>query len=518
MQDAVRPTEQAARSMYARGYQTWYRLSESASEESHLQRDSLRRLPTAFPNHPHFPTNVAVDELFRNTALVKAITTWLPTQDPGHLPPFTEEAVFNIAWDKPTKVILTPDTRCSMATLPDIFGEKSVHIPVLLQTWAYILSARWVELMPGAQISLRETQQSDGGLHRPNPSSDNQAVSTIHIGAASEEATRWWTAILSVHSGWDATIRNNKGDLLHSPWSTTLTSERSFQILAQIKTTMAASDTVPNSATAAWGYLADYCINHGISEDLNLAALAAALLIPAVKYDGRSIGLPIPNIIWDEHRLKDKSPVPSSFVTIDQPQLDKLLTLSCNARATKALLTSVFFEPGVESNICGMWLRGSFAFLNTITNPHLLMRTLIQRDPEIGFLWIGAFITGTSDKAFREGRAGWWKVDLGAAAWTGTLMSFVQEQVPHPKAGATSISRADECRLLFLCHGMDYTTPPLFPFQPFGSTNLEDTNLEVHEHSLCEQDHTLSYVGLTWHCNDGKQVMQRPKVPLVAMR
>ncbi|RFN48956.1 immunoglobulin variable region used by the itc63b heavy chain [Fusarium flagelliforme] len=65
---------------------------------------------------------------------------------------------------------------------------------------------------------------------------------------------------------------------------------------------------------------------------------------------------------------------------------------------------------------------------------------------------------------------------------------------------------------------MDYTTPPLFPFQSFGSTNLEDTNLDVHEHSLCGKDHSLSYVGLTWHCNDGREVMQRPEVPLVAIR
>ncbi|KAJ4007423.1 hypothetical protein NW766_010108 [Fusarium irregulare] len=372
--------------------------------------------------------------------------------------------------------------------------------------------------MPGAQISLRETRQSDGGLHRPNPSADNQAVSTIHIGAASEDAARWWTAILSVHGGWDATIRHNKGDLLHSPWSTTLTSERSIQIMAKIKTPTSTSDTAPTSKTAAWGYLTEYCMTHEIDDGLILAALAAALLIPTVKYDGRSIGLPIPNIDWDEHRLKEKSPVPSSFATIDQLQLDKLLTLSCNARATKALLTSVFFEPGVEGNICGMWLRGSFAFLNTITNPHLLMRTLIQRDPEIGFLWIGAFITGTSDKAFREGRAGWWKVDLGAAAWTGTLMSFIQEQVPHPPAGATSISRANECRLLFLCHVMDYTIPPLFPFPPFGSTDLDDTNLEVHEHLLCGKDHSLTYAGLTWRSNDGTEIRQGSEVPVVATR
>ena len=252
--------------------------------------------------------------------------------------------------------------------------------------------------------------------------------------------------------------------------------------------------------------------------DLILAALAAALLIPTAKYDGRSIGLPIPEVSWDGHRAENKSPGASNIMTIDQLQLDKLLTLSCNARATKALLTSVFFEPGVESNICGIWLRDSFAVISTVKNPHLLLRTLIKRDSSVGFLWLGSFIIGSHHKALGEGRSGWWKIDLGAAAWTGTLISFVQEQVPHPTAGATSISRADECRLLFLCHGMDYATPPLFPFPPFGSTDLDDTNLDVHEHSLCGKDHRLSYAGLTWHCSDGKEAIQRPEVPLVAMR
>ncbi|KAJ4116185.1 hypothetical protein NW768_011158 [Fusarium equiseti] len=226
----------------------------------------------------------------------------------------------------------------------------------------------------------------------------------------------------------------------------------------------------------------------------------------------------MPEIVRVEHKLEEDCPAASGFTELDPLQLDKLLTLSCNARATKALLTSVFFEPDVKSNICGMWLRGSFAFLNTIKDPHLLLRALVNRDPGIGFLWVGGFITGSHQKALAEGRSGWWKVDLGAAAWTGTLMSFVQEPVPRPTAGATSISRADECRLLFLCHGMDYTTPPLFPFPPFGSINLEDTNLDVHEHSLCGQYHSLNYVGLTWRCHDGTEIKQMPEVPLIAIR
>ncbi|KAI1070690.1 hypothetical protein LB507_006696 [Fusarium sp. FIESC RH6] len=360
--------------------------------------------------------------------------------------------------------------------------------------------------------------QSEYEQNTASSPAEIQPVATINIGSVSQDAARWWTAILSVEGGWDATIRSKKGDILHSPWSTTLTSERPLQILAKVKTPTSTSDTAPTSTTAAWGYLAEYCMNHGIGDDLILAALAAALLIPTAKYDSRSIGLPIPEIVCDERRVEDEFPATSNFATIDQPQLDKLLTLSCNARATKALLTSVFFEPNVESNICGMWLRGSFAFISTIKDPHQLLRTLIKRDTDIGFLWVGAFIIGSHQKALSEGRSGWWKIDLGAAAWTGTSMSFIQGQVPRPTTGATSISRADECRLLFLCHGMDYTTPPLFPFPPFGSTDLDDTNLDVHEHSLCGTDHGLIYCGLTWRCEDGTEVKQGPEIPVVATR
>ncbi|EXL56314.1 hypothetical protein FOCG_03969 [Fusarium oxysporum f. sp. radicis-lycopersici 26381] len=39
------------------------------------------------------------------------------------------------------------------------------------------------------------------------------------------------------------------------------------------------------------------------------------------------------------------------------------------------------------------------------------------------------------------------------------------------------VSRADECRLLYLSHGSFYTSPPIVTFQPFGFTRLTDTNL-----------------------------------------
>ncbi|KAL6912741.1 hypothetical protein FSHL1_010423 [Fusarium sambucinum] len=228
--------------------------------------------------------------------------------------------------------------------------------------------------------------------------------------------------------------------------------------------------------------------------------------------------MPIPETAQGPHRGEDKRPTDYHFEAIDTPQLDKLLTLSCNPSAVKTLLASVFFEPDVESNICGMWLQGSFSFLRTIKDPDNLLRTMIKRDPELGFLWVGAFITGCRDRILSESRGAWSEIDLGAAAWTGTLVSFIQEPVLCPTPGATSITRADECRLSFLCHDLNYSKPPLFPFAPFGYTAFLDTNLDVREHLLCGKDHVLRYVGLTWRCNDGTEIKQEPETPIIATR
>jgi hypothetical protein len=65
---------------------------------------------------------------------------------------------------------------------------------------------------------------------------------------------------------------------------------------------------------------------------------------------------------------------------------------------------------------------------------------------------------------------------------------------------------------------MNYTIPPLFPFPPFGSLSLIDTNLEVREHSLCGNGHGLKYAYFTWVCTNGTEIRQEPKTPVVAAR
>ncbi|KAH7176326.1 hypothetical protein EDB81DRAFT_897615 [Dactylonectria macrodidyma] len=502
--------------MYARGYRTWFNLWELASGDRHLPRQCLSCLQTAFPNHPHFPENLNVDRSFSNTALVKGKSTWVVTDDLDHLPSFENEAIFQVAWDRPTTVVLTSDLRRATTTLPDIFDVEHNHIPILIQAWAYILSARWTELIPGAHLSQSGHQAYQDPTNGLNMLANVKPPIAVYIGEVSDDAAHWWNCVLSVRGSWQATIRNSNGDALYSPWAIKLTSEQPFAILAKVEAKITSSHTPPTS-TMARRYLSEYSHLHGIA-DQKQAALAAALLIPVAKYHHRPIELAIPKISHVvDHGEKERICPPME--TEDKVQFDRLMALSCSPVGSKALLASIFFEPDVTSNVCGIWLQGSLAFLNTMKDPHALLQTLMKRDPELGALWLGAFITGVHHRCLQEARAAWWKIDLNAAAWTETFMSFVQEPVPALAPDAGKLSRADEARLLYLCHDVTYAVAPLFPFAPFGSTALFDTNLDVHEHAICGRHHCLGYAGFTWVCQGGKQMEQsRHDPPLTTIR
>lgn len=279
------------------------------------------------------------------------------------------------------------------------------------------------------------------------------------------------------------------------------------------------SDTTkhsPASFNSALRYLSEYCSLHGV-EKQSQAALVAALLIPTANSEQKIIGLAVPQLPQQSPTQDERTPIPPAPIG-GLRQLDRLLTLSCNAMGIKALLKSIFFEPGVTSNICGAWLQGSFAVLDDIKNPHILLRSLITRNLDLGFLWMGAFLTGTHTIYLRHARAAWWKVDLNAAPWTGTFASFIRESVPRISPDIREISRANECRLLYLCHDTNYTTPPLFPFAPFGSTAMGDTALDVRQHARCGRAHGLEYGGFTWDCEDGRKVEQANTAAIIIPR
>lgn len=507
MEDAVRPSVEAFKAMYDSGYQTWAALSQIAAAHNHPQY-RLSSLCSVFPNHPYFPERLTVDTSFSNAAIVRGRTTWRTSRGPCDLSSFQEEMVLHIASNCPTTIVFSSGPHSTTSFLNHVERE-STHVPILVLAWAYILSARWAELIPGADISdynSHQAQLNSGNGPHGLEDDDNHVV--VDIGDVDGAAARWWTAVLAPNGGWDASIRSDTGVLLCSPWSIRTQPGPSFTISANIQPCSAMKNSRPASFSTAVRYLSEYCHLHDVAEQ-SQAALAAALLIPVAKFDTRRIKLPVPRLPRKATRTQEKPQVLPSW-DMEPRQLDRLLTLSCNARGVKALLNSIFFEPDVACNSCGAWLQGSFAFLDSdkAGDPRALLSTFMERDPGLGFLWLGAFITGTEERCLQEARMGWWKVDISAAAWTGTHASFIQERVTKAPPDAKEISRADECRLMYLSHESDHAVPPLFPFAPFGCTAMEDTDLDVRRHARCSAAHGLEYSCFTWDCQGGKKVEQ----------
>lgn len=507
MEDAIRPSEGAFKAMYDRGYQTWAALWQKAAAQNHLE-DQLSSLFPVFPHHPHFPERLAVDKSFSNTATVRGRTTWITSRGPCDLSTFQEEMILQVASNSPTPIVFSSGPHPRTKFLNQI-AKDSNHVPILVLAWAYILSARWAELIPGASISDysgNQAQMNPGNWPHGQEYDEDNVV--VDIGDVDGAAARWWAAVLAAEGGWDASLHSHTGIRLCSPWSVRTQAGSNFTISANIQPCSAIDNSRPASFSTAIRYLSEYCQLHDVAEQ-SQAALAAALLIPVAKFDNKRINFPLPRI---PHRAAHSQEKPRVLLpcNMESQQLDRLLTLSCNARGVKALLSSIFFEPDVACNICGAWLQGSFAFLDSdkAGDPLVLFNTFVERDPGLGFLWLGAFITGAEERCLQEARMGWWKVDISAAAWTGTHVSFIQENVTRSHPGAKEISRADECRLMYLSHEPDHAVPPLFPFAPFGSTAMEDADLDVRRHSLCSASHGLEYSCFTWDCQGGKKVEQ----------
>lgn len=78
-----------------------------------------------------------------------------------------------------------------------------------------------------------------------------------------------------------------------------------------------------------------------------------------------------------------------------------------------------------------MWylVKGFLCIFDQLNDDNALLRTLIRRDPDIGALWIGAFMKGAHHKCLQSAQAARWDIDLNVAAWTDTYMSFVQEPI-----------------------------------------------------------------------------------------
>lgn len=384
---------------------------------------------------------------------------WTPNQ-PGSacvLPPFHQDEKIAVAAWKP--ILLKSGASATHSPAADwgswFARPDKNYMAVLVLAWSYILSARWAEIMPGEASLVYTSSMADTiGREDPPKGPSESPMPTLDIEGACPAEARWWAAILAEGQGWKATLSLD-GDTLFGPWSFKHQPSNPFLIRK------------------------DLAFQNGSAVAYESAAPPSA---PRQHPDVQST--------W-------------------RPSLDKLMTLSCRERGVSSILLSGFYDPSIECNAAAPWLQGSFSAIRLLTpeSPAVLGRMLMDRQPNLSPLWVGATIIGLQDEVLRDAWRGMILLDLLSAASSKTIQSFVQEPISDPLVVNGNISRSDQCRLLFFSRKEFHKRLPISPWKPFGENPVGDTDLEVQAHVQCK-GHRLRYQGFTWNCSDGTTVHQ----------
>ncbi|KAF5965914.1 immunoglobulin variable region used by the itc63b heavy chain [Fusarium coicis] len=497
--DPLRLDDFLFRFFYEKGYNTWSALLKQASEDPRIPSASLQ-VEHLFPQHPSFPIGLELDA----TGLLAATSTWVPGTGSCDLPPF--EQPFRILPRVATPTRLFTSTKLPLP--PSVwFKQNDNHLTVLVLAWAYALSARWAEIF--SQASPLEYTDSQAEWLAMRPCDNTEAI--VDVGNVSADAARWWAGVISPGQGWKASMSCGRYKFM-SPWSSTLESLPAIRLFSASRSKTPSHQRCP-SLEAAVQYISDYCALHS-AHDQNRVAFATALMLPLANYDRISVLLPVPRMCTASSRIRSRAEsIEEPIYGRDIRQFDRLLTLSCNPHGVKSILGSIFYEPSVLCNNCGPWLQGTATVLQSglIQNLDILTRMFSLRSPHLSFLWLGAIIAGLH-RGFLKGPGGLLglnRIDIHEAAWTGTLISFIQDHAPQQPENTTSISRRHEFTLAFLTQGIArYRFPPIYPYPPLGSTAVEDLDLDVRLHIACLGGHGLQFSKITWNCAGRKKEVQ----------
>lgn len=483
--DAVRPSDEAVESSFVHGYQTWSRLQNLAHEQGHSQviLGGLRTVDHAFPHYPGLPAGPILTYPVQGYALAKGTLLWDMIHSDSATRPWMEDMRLQLAFPSP---VVVEDSSS--------YGEswETKHLAILFSAWAYILAARWAELLPGT-AQLRYTNTEGSG----NPSREaRKLLCTSDMAETGGDGRDWWQSVQTPGSGWEAKAYVEGQVDLYSPWSLTVQDGQKHGCSGAAVTCLNMGH--PPTYRKALSYIQAYSHDHRVHH-ISRAALAAAILIPVARHDRHNIRLHALSFETKSISNHDMAAfVPSDAV------IDRLLLLSCNASGIKALLHSTFYSPDVYCNFSGPWTLGLMRCLGDC-DPVSRLSTLMYQDPDIGFLWAGAHITGVESLCLAQVSRGLWKVDLALGALTGTQLSFVQASTGID-SGASMLSRADECRIKHLYQ--QSLGGPNFPFAPFGASHVSDLDLDIRSHLVGNLPPVMQLRHVTWETTSGTKTVR----------
>ncbi|KAK0111646.1 hypothetical protein ONS95_001990 [Cadophora gregata] len=532
LEDGVRASQEDIQRMLARSYSIWSSYSKDTKSQDglppyHLQlRNILGKVPAYLANgltEDSGPPQLRLEQRGskQSELFISGHSIWRTAKESCGLKNKIIPYQILLGTQRSTLCSFTTDSR--FTNWPGLYGKRIAVsgnvLAVLAFAWAYILSARWLE-MQQSDTTAQCVEQENRIFYmvaeaKGISDSAEKSPDALHIdlGSVDDDAARWWAAILAPGEGWRAEITRNT-TVYRSPWSICITATQLFRIRRSgHHEASCRGPFVPPSSDAALRYLADFVVHHCIDSQCSVA-LAAALTFPFL--GSRSAKLPLPNMISPSTLppVTPRSLIPEGhqkkgIVWEEGKLLCYYMTLSCNTRGMHALLCSPFFDAQVPCNLVSPWFQPIIETFDPLFKKGDLESVAIimgRRQPKLAALWMGAAISGMADPILQWARSGLTAIELHAAAWTATTHSFIS-LVSDDLYGHEDqeISRSDECRLLFLTDAEGYSRIPVCPWKPFGNTALGDTEIEVRNHGKCT-GHYLQYIGWSWNLQNESEL------------
>ncbi|PYI28568.1 hypothetical protein BP00DRAFT_488680 [Aspergillus indologenus CBS 114.80] len=384
------------------------------------------------------------------------------------------------------------------------------YLGILTLGWCYILSAGLVELQ-GDGASMRYTECTAMGCG--DGVSEDPAANVIDIGAADEDVSRWWAALLAPGEGWKAV-----GEFL-APWSVAYAGAAQRYCIAWRRSgaLRTASTPVPLSSRQAFEALARFALSHNAGRQF-LVALATAITVPSHNWHGSAVRLPPPasthSCVCCPAGAATQS-IPPEWAVLHE-HLPYYMSLSCHPDALMSSLCGTFWQADVPCTLASPWLHLILTEVREGCEPDHYAEILAIiggiRRPSISALWLGAAAGGLVPMVIRRVRRGRPPLDPVVSPWTGCAQSFMEGLIRGSYADAQPtdwIWRADVWRLLHLpvveADGMSYAHPPRTPWEPCGRMRVKDCALRVVAHLTCGR-HEFRYHCWAWELEGGEVV------------
>lgn len=482
----------------------------------------LGRVP-AIPDKPGRSRTLAFDESFTNSALfLEAHSTFQVEKNEGctasgivkNVP-----ALLQLGVKSPTLVKWNGTSFCQWVGIQGENRTKN-YISILALAWSYILSVRLLEMQGQGNSEITYTESTAIG-YQHETGARFAADITVDIGDVDENASRWWAAILAPGQGWKAMVSCSDDVMYLSPWSVRVEDERCFSIHWRATPSCSQDSflSTPLSSTKACELLIEFCSLHHLGSQC-FTALATTLTFPTHNHYGTAATLPFPT---DVGRRGERAP--GKLIAIDMAKLSKELpyymTLSCNHSVIMSSLCGVFWEPKIPCNLVSPWLhpvmrevRMMEEVMNFKGRYHEILAIMCAiRRPKLSALWFGAVISGLVPKILDFVKSGAPPLDLNAFTWTGCPQSFMDLAGSGPYCRSDEkIQRADAWRLLYLPTVLDddlhYENYPFTPWEPVGTTSVENSVARIRIHRCCDRHH-VDYQHWTWQLEDGSTLVDQ---------